>query len=106
VAKRFAGKRLLIKMDVEGFEREVLAGAVETLELSPKPTWMVEILLHDAVIPGGTNTQFTETFELFWKHGYQCAELDDARTPLQATDVERWVSSAAAHCKNFLFTPV
>ncbi len=104
VAKRFQGKRLLIKVDVEGFELHVLAGAMETLNLEPKPTWTMEILLRDGVIPGGVNTRFHETFEMFWKHGYQCRKLDNTRSRVQNADVENWVRCAAADCKNFLFS--
>ena len=104
VAKRFQGKRLLIKVDVEGFELDVLAGAIETLNLEPKPTWTMEILLRDGVIPGGVNTRFHETFEMFWKHGYQCRKLDNTRSLVQNADVENWVRCAAADCKNFLFS--
>src|SRR6266704_5853008 len=103
-AKRFQGKKLLIKMDVEGFELDVLAGATETLSLEPRPVWMVEILLRDGVIPGGTNTRFLETFEMFWAFGYQCRKLDQARAEVQQADVERWVSLGSADCKNFLFS--
>jgi FkbM family methyltransferase len=105
VAKRFQGNRLLIKVDVEGFELDVLAGATETLNLDPRPTWTVEILLRDDVIPGGINARFQETFEMFWKRGYQCRKLDKTRSQVQNADVERWVSCATADCKNFLFSP-
>jgi len=105
VAKRFQGNRLLIKVDVEGFELDVLAGATETLNLEPRPTWTVEILLRDGVIPGGINTRFHETFEVFWKRGYQCRKLDKTRSRVQNADVEHWVSCGTADCKNFLFCP-
>jgi FkbM family methyltransferase len=104
LAKRFQGKRVLIKVDVEGFELNVLAGATETLNLDPKPTWMVEILLRDGVIPGGINTRFHETFEMFWNRGYQCTKLDKTGSRVQNADVERWVSGGSADCKNFLFS--
>jgi FkbM family methyltransferase len=104
VAKRFEGKKLLIKMDVEGFELDVLAGATETLRLKPKPTWMVEILLRDGVIPGGTNTRFQEAFETFWKHAYECRKLDKGRAAVGSADVQHWASSGASGCKNFLFS--
>jgi FkbM family methyltransferase len=92
-AGRFQNEKLLIKMDVEGFELDVLAGAVKTLGMSPKPTWLVEILLRGEVLPGGISGRFAETFEMFWKHGYRCRMLDAARTPVNPADVRRWVAN-------------
>jgi FkbM family methyltransferase len=103
-AKRFQGKKLLIKMDVEGFELDVLEGATETLALEPRPTWIVEILLRDGVIPAEINTRFQGAFEMFWKRGYQCRKLAGGRTQVQKADVERWVGRGTADCKNFLFS--
>jgi len=104
VGKRFAGQKLLIKMDVEGSELDVLAGAEETLNLNPRPTWMVEILLCDSVIPGGTNSRFQETFETFWKRGYRCRKLAKGCALVQESDLEQWVGGGSAVCKNFLFS--
>jgi FkbM family methyltransferase len=103
-AGRFQGKKLLIKMDVEGFELDVLAGAMETLKLNPRPTWILEILLHDGVIPGEINSRFLETFETFWDRGYECRKLNEARTQVQANDVRRWANCGTVDCKNFLFS--
>lgn len=91
-AGRFQGQRLLIKMDVEGFELDVLAGAGKTLDLTPKPTWLVEILLRDPVIPGGINAKFSETFKVFREHGYRCRRLNATATTVDPEEVSRWVA--------------
>jgi len=106
VAHRFEGKKLLIKMDVEGFELDVLAGAAATLDLTPKPTWLIEILLRDDVIPGGVSRSFKETFEVFWERGYRSRKLDAARTLVEPADVNFWVmnGSVDSGTHNFLFS--
>ncbi len=92
-AGRFGRRKLLIKMDVEGFEREVLAGAGATLELIPKPTWLVEIMLRGAIVPGGVGRRFAETFEVFFAHGYRARKLDAARTEVGRAELERWTAN-------------
>jgi FkbM family methyltransferase len=92
VGARFGGVPLMIKLDVEGFELQVLKGAERTLSLSPNPCWMVEIVLTEQ-IPGGLNDKFYETFEIFWKHGYKARTADRNQRPVFPADVERWASS-------------
>ncbi len=103
---RFKNEKVLVKMDVEGFEMDVLAGAAETLNRDPKPTWLVEILLGGEVIPGGINRSFAETFEVFWKRGYRCRKLNSLRTPVERVDVSRWVRNEAVDedTHDFLFS--
>lgn len=103
---RFKNQKLLIKMDVEGFELDVLAGAVKTLGFNPKPTWLVEILFRDEVIPGGISQKFAEAFEVFWEHGYQCRKLDSSKELVSQADVTRWIAagSMGANTHNFMFS--
>jgi FkbM family methyltransferase len=88
-----SGQKLLIKVDVEGFESEVLKGAKETLSRRPSPTWLVEVMLAEEEIPGGTNQRYAATFDLFWGAGYGCRTLSpDGKTVDKAT-IDRWISA-------------
>jgi FkbM family methyltransferase len=86
---RFEGLPLLIKMDVEGLELEVLKGAEQTLGMSPRPKWIVEICL-DEHFPGGRNDKFCETFETFSRSGYKARIADGDQRVVEQTDVLRW----------------
>jgi FkbM family methyltransferase len=41
VRGRFSGEQIAIKVDVEGYEAEVLRGAAAVLAMIPKPSWIV-----------------------------------------------------------------
>jgi len=105
VAQRFEGKRLLIKIDVEGFELDVLAGAEKILVFNPRPTWMIEILFRGDLIPEGANPRFPAVFDIFWKHGYRCVALNTRQQPISPADVSRWIAEGAAESgiHGFLF---
>jgi FkbM family methyltransferase len=95
LGSRFADARLLIKVDVEGHEREVLEGATETLARCPRPVWFVEVLLSDPSIPDGASPEsFHAVFEAFWRAGYQ------AHTPrgaiVNSAQVDRWLGRTEA----------
>jgi FkbM family methyltransferase len=104
VNTRFDGLPLLIKLDVEGFETEVLKGGQRTMSLDPRPTWLVEIVLNEH-FPGGLNDRFYETFEVFWRHGYHATTADDEQRPVQPDHVSRWVKQGSVDfgSHNYLF---
>lgn len=104
---RFTGKKLFIKIDVEGFEFPVLQGALKTMELTPRPTWIMEICLNE-FHPNGLNPNYAATFELFWEHGYEVRAADRQNRLILRADVKRWVQ--AGRCDsgviNYIFTPI
>jgi len=104
---RFNGLQLTIKIDVEGLEFQVLQGATRTLKLAPKPFWLIEIVLTEQV-PGGINTRMYDTFDMFWRNGYQARTADRERKLVQPHDVERWVATGSRDfgSYNYLFEAV
>ena len=64
---------ILIKIDVEGYEWEVLKGAMKTLNRRPMPTWLVEI---HRMFPIQNklceNPNFKATLDCFIDKGYHC----------------------------------
>lgn len=103
VGHAFEGKRMLIKMDIEGAEFAALRGAASLLRRSPRPTWIVEISLaeHHPV----PNAHFAETFELFWSNGYAATMADASEREVRAADVAEWIRRGACPGYNWLFTP-
>jgi FkbM family methyltransferase len=89
---RFNGTQLVIKIDVEGFELEVLNGAGRTLTMSPPPYWLVEICFSEHYATG-VNQHFLETFEIFWQHKYEARCADSGRRVIARDDVARWVQN-------------
>lgn len=102
---RFAGKRLIIKVDVEGAEYAMLKGAISTLAMSPGPIWLVEIGLSDHQ-PTSLNPNYTKTFELFWQSGYEARTADKESRIVLPADVERWVKiGTCSSGYNYVFRP-
>lgn len=96
---------MLIKMDVEGFELDVLGGAGKTLNLIPRPTWLVEICLNEGCVVGGRNSRFAETFDLFWRAGYQARTPVAEQRVIHRNDVSRWITQGHVDfgTRNYIF---
>ncbi len=105
LGKRFSGKKLFIKVDVEGAEYSALLGSVEVIDMQPKPTWVVEICLNE-YHPEGMNPNFQDTFKLFYQHGYEARTADTNNKLIQPVDVERWVKNGRCESGtiNYKFT--
>lgn len=106
LGERFEGKRLFIKVDVEGTELEVIKGALSTLAKKPCPSWLVEICLTEHH-PNGLNPNFAATFDLFWSYGYHAWAAGCPEKTVTRSDVVRWVINRSSDCgtHNFLFSP-
>lgn len=89
---RFDGRRLFIKIDVEGVELDVLHGARRTLALSPAPRWLIEICLTENH-PDGCNPDFPKVFDLLWANGYTARSVEAGLRSVGPTDVERWFAN-------------
>lgn len=107
LGSRFSGKRLLIKVDVEGAEYLTLLGAKDTLRQEPRPIWVVEICLNE-YHPEGMNPHYMATFDKFWEHGYEARTADKRNNLIQRADVERWLQTgrSASGTINYKFVPV
>lgn len=102
---RFAGERLLIKIDIEGAEYGCFRGALRTLARTPAPIWLVEICLTEH-FPQGVNPNFVATFDLLFGHGYKAVTANAARRPVKREEVVAWASAGRSDSgtHNYLFT--
>jgi FkbM family methyltransferase len=105
---RFPGKKMVVKIDVEGAEYRVLEGAADLLSREPQPTWMIEICL-DEYHPKGVNENFLPTFELFWRNGYEAFPALPARErrPIRPAEAQTWVKDRHVRSGviNYIFSP-
>jgi FkbM family methyltransferase len=100
-ADRWTDRQLLIKIDVEGLEAEVLAGAGGLIGRSVKPYWLIESF------PRQSNADaFKAVFETMFSVGYSALVADRERTRVSPEMVTRWAADLKAPGRassNFLF---
>lgn len=89
LAGRFAGERLLVKIDVEGAELGVLQGAQATLRRDVRPMWLLEVCLHE-FHPDGFSPDFLEVFRQFWDNGYEAYTAEAHPRLVPRERVEEW----------------
>jgi FkbM family methyltransferase len=96
------GETALIKLDVEGYEFEVLRGSERTLCLDPSPTWIVEHGL-TRNFPAGGNPHFRDLFESFWNAGYVAHTVEGRH--VTESDVDGWIKGRKVDSAdiNFIF---
>ncbi len=99
-AGQLAGRRALIKIDVEGAEYQVLRGALVTLQLNPRPIWLVEVCLQE-FHPSGLNPDYLSLFELFWSHGYEAHTATLPPRLVTHADVARWFAARSTDGPGF-----
>lgn len=106
LGNRFEGKKMFIKIDVEGAEYKVLCGALKTLCISLRPTWFIEICLNE-FHPGRMNPDFEATFDLFWEYGYEIRMANKEFTLVSPEDIKNWIVNNCSIASNFnyLFIP-
>lgn len=102
---RLKGKKVLILVDVEGFEKQVIEGATIMLANDPKPIWVVEIMTTEHQPQGvAMNPNINSTFQLFSKYGYQSFNFDQGMHPVTMEDVDLASLGTQRFCThNFIF---
>jgi FkbM family methyltransferase len=105
LSDRFESKQLLILIDVEGFEFNVLQGAVRQLSRTPSPIWFLEVCIDEhQPAGGGINPKLMATFDLLWQHGYTAVKAGCETGPVSREDVAGWAnSSGLPKTHNFVF---
>ncbi len=103
---RLTGKKSFILVDIEGSEKLMLDGATATLDISPRPVWMVEISVGEHQPKGiKLNPMLLETFCIFWDRGYESWTADAECRQVKLDEVKRIVETGkdTLHTHNFIF---
>jgi FkbM family methyltransferase len=89
ILPRIGGRRAIVKVDVEGAELDLLAGAERLLRSEPAPTWLIEVVL-DEHHPAGRHPAFARVMEAFWDAEYTIETVPERRV-VTGDDVAAWV---------------
>lgn len=100
LANRWLGAPLLVKIDVEGAEDAVVAGATAVLERTPRPWWLIES--YPRYPTGGHCPAFLRLFETMFAAGYQARLADEDLPTVSMEDVRSWDRDPLLS-SNFLF---
>jgi FkbM family methyltransferase len=92
VTARVQGRKAFVKIDVEGFEYQVLLGAKSLINATPKPIWLIEICLNE-YHPGGKNLDYEKTFNLFFDAGYRVFLADSREIEVTREDIKNWAAA-------------
>jgi len=95
--------RTVVKIDVEGFEFDVLRGA-NALADAATVVWFVEICLTE-LHPSGRNPNFEATFEYFFDRQYTCRFALRNGRQVTSADVRKWSQEGhwSIPTNNFIF---
>jgi FkbM family methyltransferase len=90
LGERLAGKRLLIKIDAEGYENQIVRGGTTFLDAKPRPIWIVEHAFPESQ-SSRAMAAFVELFEMFWTRGYDVLSISDEERLVSRFDVNDWM---------------
>ena len=102
-AARWPGERLLIKIDAEGSEARVLAGAPEMIARSPRPYWLIETV-PTVLRPKDKASAFLQVFDSMV--GYSVFVANGRLSPVTREMIEAWATDPKLKGRgnsNFLF---
>ena len=99
------GRKMLVLMDVEGFELPALHGATALLSASPKPVWIIEVISHFGRADAPRlNPDYVETFALMQAAGYDAYRIDVGLVRVSLADAKAVAAKPARDgLINFLF---
>jgi FkbM family methyltransferase len=89
LGRRFEGKRVLLKIDVEGGEWNLLQGATNVLKQRPRVLMELSLSTNQ---PNGRHPRFREILDLFWTMNYQIAPAGSPEEQITPSRVDGWLA--------------